>query len=68
MAGMAGVSNLRKFSSGGYRYPNRADLLVLFRIILLSLHTCGITGSDAKTAPESEDRPAADSNRDLEVG
>ncbi|KAJ8596264.1 hypothetical protein M405DRAFT_805661, partial [Rhizopogon salebrosus TDB-379] len=40
MAGMAAVSNLRKFSSGGYRSPNRADLLVLFRIILLSIYLC----------------------------
>jgi hypothetical protein len=38
MAGMAAVSNLRKFSSGGYRYPNRANLLVLFRMILLSIY------------------------------
>ena len=38
MAGKAAVSNPRKFSSGGYRYPNRANLLVLFRIILLSIY------------------------------
>ncbi|KAJ8585496.1 hypothetical protein M405DRAFT_824832 [Rhizopogon salebrosus TDB-379] len=31
MAGMAAVSNLRKFSSGGYRYPNRANLLHIYR-------------------------------------
>jgi hypothetical protein len=38
MAGMAAVSNLRKLSSGGYRYPNRADLLVLVGIMLLSIY------------------------------
>ncbi|KAJ8587555.1 hypothetical protein M405DRAFT_821439 [Rhizopogon salebrosus TDB-379] len=27
MAGMAAISNLRKFSSGGYRYPDCANLL-----------------------------------------
>ncbi|KAJ8586380.1 hypothetical protein M405DRAFT_823498 [Rhizopogon salebrosus TDB-379] len=43
MVGMAAVSNLRKFSSGGYRYPNRANLLVLFRMILLSIYTVSIT-------------------------
>lgn len=31
MAGMAAVSNMRKSSSGDYRYPNLVDLLVLFR-------------------------------------
>ncbi|KAJ8591258.1 hypothetical protein M405DRAFT_120317 [Rhizopogon salebrosus TDB-379] len=30
MAGIAAVSNQRKFSSGGYRHPDHVDLLVLF--------------------------------------
>jgi hypothetical protein len=31
MAGMAAALNQRKFSSGGYHYPDHANLLVLFR-------------------------------------
>jgi hypothetical protein len=64
--GVAAVSNLRKFSSGGYRYPNRADLLVLFRIILLSILSVGVQDL-LQTATKSNDRPVAYSIHDPET-
>ncbi|KAG2039161.1 hypothetical protein BDR03DRAFT_952065 [Suillus americanus] len=54
MAGMAAVSNLRMFPSGGYRYPNHADLLVLFRIILLSLYRVGSATNGNRDPPAGQ--------------
>ena len=66
MAGVAAVSNLRKFSSGGYHFPNAPTFS-------FCLGYCGAyipvgVQDVSRTATESNDRPVAYSIHDRRQG